>query len=185
MALHHFPWLSITSPGFLSHHLASPHCIFHALLLFFYTTAHPQAGPAPQPTPQPLRLLQPGLSRARGAPWPPPPALLMAPFWAMASLTPGLQPPQGATSCPNPPSCGASTLWRCPTALCPSPPHFGALWISLILAHGEPRPNAGLLGALEGPWRVAVETCRNRVGSARAWLGRSGAGSYREAVGER
>lgn len=172
LALHHVPWLSVTPPCLSSLYFSRP-----APLLLYHSPPTSRSCP-PAHAPAAAARSQQGSWGSLAASS----CFAHGPILGDGFSHPGLQPPQGATSCPNPPSCGASTLWRCPTALCPSPPHFGALWISLILAHGEPRPNCG---ALEGPWRVAVETCRNRVGSARAWLGRSGAGSYREAVGER
>lgn len=120
MALHHFPWLSITPHGSPSHPLRLNHATLPLLRVFITSCSsslkhptHEHTQPH-QPMLQPLPVLQSGPRRACGAPRPPPYTLLMAPFWVVASPAPGLQPPMGATSSPNPPLCWASTLQRCP-----------------------------------------------------------------------
>lgn len=126
----------------------------------------------------------PGPRRACGTPRPCCHTLLMASLWVVASLDPGLQPPTGVASSPNQP------LWwhpRCLVPPCLSPQHSSTLQITLFWVtspHGEPRPNTGLISISVGPWPMAMEMCRNCIGSAVVSLGWAGAGSCDQAVME-
>lgn len=179
-ALHHFPCLSITPHGAL-HHTTLP---FLSLYFMSCSSSLLQVcSPCPAHLPA-VMCADPGPRRACGTPRPCCHTLLMASLWVVASLDPGLQPPTGVTSSPNQP------LWwhpRCLVLPCLSPQQSSTLQITLFRVtspHGEPWPNTGLISILVGPWPMAMEMCRNCIGSAVVSLGWAGAGSCDQAVME-
>lgn len=158
--LHHIPWLSIILPCLSSLYFSRP-----APLLLYHPPPHKHAQshqPRRQPPPRP----QEGLwgSQATSSHFAHGPVL----GGGFSCSRPA------ATSSPNLPLCWPSTLQRGPVPPCPSPQHFCTLQTRSSFG--------GLISISMGPRRIAMDTCRNCIGSATALLGRAGAGSYHQAV---
>lgn len=162
ITLHHIPWLSIMLPWLSSLYFSHPAPLLcHTPLMHTHGPTSPRSSLHVCCSQVPGGLVRfPGhllmlCSRSRSGWWLP---LLHV-----------------STSSPNLPLCWACPL-RGPVPPCPSLQHFSALQTQFnIVSHGEPWLDVGLINFLVGPRLIAMETCRNCIGSAIVLLGQAGA----------